>query len=439
MPRPALNPHLLLVLTAGVALGTVGLAWWFQPGFGGLVSCAGGCLALAWAWWRLCGRWAGWRQHVARGAGLAVALGGLAAVGLVEVMALSEWFEDPWADKPGFPLSLNQAWPGVLGCGIAAALASWLLARRRGEADQRTPRRWPARTAVIVALAALGVFANWYAAGWFNVLEVAEQGRVATLDYLLRSRPGAARARGFGDWTALHWATRAGQPAAVAALLRGGADIEGLVRGGQRPLHLAAENGCPSVIQLLLAGGASVAARDVDGLTPLHAAAHQRRFEAVQLLLAAGADAKARARDGLTPLHLAAARGSGEIEAALLAAGADARSRTHSRQTPLHFAALSDAPDAARTLVAAGADVNAQTVAGSTPLHIAALSGCPELAKVLLAAGATVNPQDASRDTPLDYAEARNDFADPERKRLCVVLLLASGGKTGAELDKAGL
>ena len=57
--------------------------------------------------------------------------------------------------------------------------------------------------------------------------------------------------------TALHWAARADDQAAVDLLLRAGANVNAVNRYGVNALVLAAENGNASMAEALLAAGAS--------------------------------------------------------------------------------------------------------------------------------------------------------------------------------------
>jgi ankyrin repeat protein len=106
-----------------------------------------------------------------------------------------------------------------------------------------------------------------------------------------RGSPNAKDAQGF---TALDWAARNGRTAAVAELVRAGADPD---------LRDSGPN----------------------GWTPLMHAVHKNQLGSVRALLAAGAAPDGRADNGLTPLMLAAAQGEPEIVEELLQAGADPR------------------------------------------------------------------------------------------------------------------
>ena len=81
-------------------------------------------------------------------------------------------------------------------------------------------------------------------------------------------------------------------PAAIAALIEAGADVNARIGGGATPLHGAALNNPElAVIAALIKGGANVNAQMLSDYTPLHAAAKEPRNPAViEALLEAGAD-----------------------------------------------------------------------------------------------------------------------------------------------------
>ena len=96
-----------------------------------------------------------------------------------------------------------------------------------------------------------------------------------------------------GNLTALHYAAAVSEnPAVIAALVAAGADIEA-AQGptGFRPLHLAAlTNHARPVIEALMAAGADTGARGGNvragetGVTPLHVAVYARNVDAIAVL-----------------------------------------------------------------------------------------------------------------------------------------------------------
>ena len=151
-----------------------------------------------------------------------------------------------------------------------------------------------------------------------------------------------------------------GDAAAVAALLAGGADVNGAQGDGMTALHWSARNGDAALARTLLDAGANVhAGTRIGRYTALHMAGEVGAGDVVEVLLGAGADPSARVvgAGSPTPLHFAAASGSVRAVDALVAAGADVNAAEESwGQTPLIFAAARGRTGAVRALLAAGAD-----------------------------------------------------------------------------------
>ena len=157
-------------------------------------------------------------------------------------------------------------------------------------------------------------------------------------------------------------AARAGDLAAVRALLARGEDANAAHGDGMSALHWAAERGDAALVEALVQGGATVeAVTRIGSYTPLHVASAAGRAAVIELLLAAGSDPNlASSPSGARPLHLAANAGNVEAIRTLLDHGAavDAREKTWG-QTPLIFAAARNRVEAIRALLEGGADPNA--------------------------------------------------------------------------------
>ncbi|XP_065103725.1 ankyrin repeat domain-containing protein 39 [Paramisgurnus dabryanus] len=87
------------------------------------------------------------------------------------------------------------------------------------------------------------------------------------------------------NYTALHYAGRAGHLSVCELLLDHGACFNVQTRGGATPLHRSAYCGHLKVVKLLLDRGADPHLTDDDGATPLHKAAEQKHLEVCQLLV----------------------------------------------------------------------------------------------------------------------------------------------------------
>lgn len=132
--------------------------------------------------------------------------------------------------------------------------------------------------------------------------------------------------------TALHWAARRGDAAAVAAAIRAGAKLEAATRvGAYTPLHIASKEGHAAVVKALLDAGSNVQAATSSKTTALHFAAASGNTDAIAALLDRGADVNAREGAwGQTPLIFAAAGNRVDAIRLLLrrGAGVDLSTRT---------------------------------------------------------------------------------------------------------------
>ena len=96
--------------------------------------------------------------------------------------------------------------------------------------------------------------------------------------------------------TALHWAVRGGDTAAVKKLIRAGANVNAANWYGVTPLALAAMNGDAAMIAVLVDAGADTNAQRGEGETVLMTAARTGRPDAVKVLIARGAKVDATER-----------------------------------------------------------------------------------------------------------------------------------------------
>jgi ankyrin repeat protein len=130
---------------------------------------------------------------------------------------------------------------------------------------------------------------------------------------------------------------------------------------GYRALHVAASGAHVDVIEALLRAGADPNGVATDGATPLHTAAHRSDAVAVELLLAWGAQVNALDKEGASPLEhsfmFSSITGRFDAAKALLAAGAQWPQGDTNRKTDPRWKALQNRdPVALEFMVQNGAD-----------------------------------------------------------------------------------
>jgi ankyrin repeat protein len=251
-------------------------------------------------------------------------------------------------------------------------------------------------------------------------------------------------------------AAKAGDAAAVKAMLKSGVDVNAAQGDGMTALHWAASRGDAAMAQMLLSAGANIRATTrLGGITPLHMASQGGHAQVVAALIAAGADVNLSTSTGATSLMLAARGGSADTAARLIETGADINAKEKAfGQTALMIAAGLDRADVVRLLLARGADWKlASSVAdlksltsmmddgtgrpqqqqpgggiagvtrgyryneligtqgGLTALHFAARQGSAAAARALVDGGANVNtPSPGDKATPLLVAVINGHF-----------------------------
>ena len=206
--------------------------------------------------------------------------------------------------------------------------------------------------------------------------------------------------RGFG-MSALALAARSNpNPAVVEALLAAGADVHGHPDASYTPLYEAARNQTPRAVEIvraLLAAGA-----DVYDSNPLYAAAMVQNTATLDALSEAGADMTRGERGYYSLLARVLSRGRfdcgyGPVAERLRAAGAQATVGGGAFGsvrpfTPGPQVAECDPVSAEiRALIDSGADLGVQDERGETALHRAAAAGRVADIQALVAAGAEVN------------------------------------------------
>jgi len=312
---------------------------------------------------------------------------------------------------------------------------------------------------VLLAVASLGA-----AERDARLVDATKAGDKAAVSALLRQRVNVNASEPDGT-TALHWAVRQDDLQLTEQLIRAGADVMAANRYGVTALYLAGVNGSAAMIEKLLKAGANANAAAPEGETALMTAARTGNVEAARVLLAHGASVDARESwRGQTALMWAAAQNHPAMVRELVANGADVNARSAvqnwERQntqeprekwlppgglTPLLFAARQGSLEATRMLVEAGADVNVTDPAGIGPVLSAIINGHYDVAGFLLEKGSDPNLADTDGRAALFAAVDMNTMPVSNvpmpnviNNRLTSVnlieMLLARGANVNAQL-----
>ena len=256
-----------------------------------------------------------------------------------------------------------------------------------------------------------------------------------------------------GNWTALMYAARDGAPAATAALLDAGAQINAADLDGTTPLVRAIWNSHYDTAKVLLDRGADPNLLDTAEMGALYAAVDMSSLgeiygtparkvkdaatalDIIKLVIAKGGKVDARLKSaalqrnhtpgepllgaGTTPLMRAARNGDAEAMKILLAAGADPTLAQPNGTTVLMLASgvgrglgvfakdygtEAGLLEGVKLLLEKKVNVNASTTNGLTALHYAAQAGLDTIVAELAKAGANLEPKDKNGRTPVDVA-----------------------------------
>jgi ankyrin repeat protein len=170
------------------------------------------------------------------------------------------------------------------------------------------------------------------------------------------------------------WAAASGRVEAMALLLKAGADVNKVSKGGFTPLFFAIKSGVVPATEMLLAAGAKADYRGPENTSAAQLAVYQKNYGAAALIVARGADLTERDRTGQQLLHGAAAGGDEALVSLLLAKGADPNGLT--------------GPSRIKWVTEANFGVPPPPVPPTPPLLIAAANGHETVMKLLLVAGA---------------------------------------------------
>jgi ankyrin repeat protein len=132
--------------------------------------------------------------------------------------------------------------------------------------------------------------------------DAAESGDVAEIERQIAA--GADPNALVDNWTPLQKAAQGGHIAAMAALLKAGARVDGTDGYGGTSLMYAAARGHAAAIDALVAAGADVHRMDNVGETALHFASMGGNLDAARVLLEAGARTDVRNKWGQGPIDM---------------------------------------------------------------------------------------------------------------------------------------
>jgi len=202
---------------------------------------------------------------------------------------------------------------------------------------------------------------------------------------------------------------------------------------GRSDVADAASRGDKAAVAALIKQGADVNAPQPDGATALHWAAYRGDKDLADLLIASGAKAGVANREGSTPLNLACINGDPAMVALLLKAGADPNEHLPQGRTPLMYAARTGNIEAMKALLDRGADVNAtETLRGTTALMWAADEAHPAAVNLLLERGADFkiqsNPAERARGT------SRPSKSSDPRKAIAALAAALAAQETSPDL-----
>ena len=233
---------------------------------------------------------------------------------------------------------------------------------------------------IVEALIKAGANANTTSKeGETALMAAARSGNAATVRTLLAAGATPNAREGWLEQDALMWAAAANAPAAVQALIEGGANINAVTKVLPGQPRLPRTEG--------VAAQASHSTFPRGGFTPLLFAAREGAGEAAGVLIDRGASLNLADPDGITPLIMAIINGHYDLAATLINKGADVNLADKAGRSPLFFATDMhtlewlfsrpvprpsgdlDSPDVVKLLLEKGANPNAQLTGRPFILH----------------------------------------------------------------------
>ncbi|XP_056616759.1 uncharacterized protein si:ch211-223a10.1 isoform X1 [Triplophysa dalaica] len=221
------------------------------------------------------------------------------------------------------------------------------------------------------------------------LFESIQRGEIDRVSHLIQHDRGLLKQKGWGGFTALHFAALNGSRPMAELLLNSGADPNIPCDAGQTPFHFACRNGNIYIMHNMMQHGADLKLVDEQGKTSLLHAVSGGSVVAMQYLWETGMFSFSDADYyQITPLHLAASTGNTDVLQYLLRAD---------RCTP-----------------------EAVDHKGATALHVAAEKGMIEVCWILMkSAGLHIlHMKNHTGLTPLDLCIRGNTFRHQQLSRM---------------------